>query len=77
VAARSRPSRRRTAPGVAGALQEHLALSREHEALMREVAELRDAGKVGDARQLMKKTEAVCGRLKALESQMRPAAPGG
>lgn len=58
----------RRALGVADALQEHMALSREHDALMREVAELRDAGKIGEARRLMKKTEAVYGQLKALES---------
>jgi hypothetical protein len=43
---------------------------------MREVAELRDAGQIADARRLMKKTEATYVRLKALESKTRPVGPG-
>ena len=53
-----------------------MALSREHKALMREVAELRDAGKIADARRLMKKAETTYDRLKALESKMRLVSPG-
>jgi hypothetical protein len=50
MAARNRPPRRPRTLDVADALREHIALSREHAALMREVAELRDAGKIGEAR---------------------------
>jgi hypothetical protein len=43
---------------------------------MREVAELREAGKIREARQAMQKTEEAHRRLKALESKMRPVGPG-
>jgi hypothetical protein len=65
MAARNRPPPRAAILGVTDALREHMALTREHKALMREVAELRDAGKVGEARRLMKKTEAVYGELRS------------
>jgi hypothetical protein len=53
-----------------------MRLSREHKALMRKVAELRDARKSGEARKAMQRTEAVYEQLKALESTMRRVGPG-
>lgn len=62
--------------GVADTLQEHMRLVAEHTALMLEVAELRDAGKIGDARRAFKKTEAVHAQIRAIEERMRVRGPG-
>jgi response regulator RpfG family c-di-GMP phosphodiesterase len=70
-------NRRSNVLGVAEALAKHMALSREHEELMRDVAELHNAGKIGAARRVMKRTEVVYERLKALETKMRPLGAGG
>ncbi len=43
---------------------------------MHNVAELWDAGKIAEARRLMKKTDEVYGQLEALERQMRQIGPG-
>jgi hypothetical protein len=77
MSARNRPPYRTNSTlGVADALAEHMRLSREHKALMREVAELRDARKSREARKAMQRTEAVYEQLKALESTMRRVGPG-
>lgn len=77
MSARNRPPYRTSSTlGVADALAEHMRLSREHKALMRKVAELRDARKSGEARKAMQRTEAVYEQLKALESTMRRVGPG-
>ena len=69
--ARNRPPHRTYSTlGVADALAEHMRLSREHKALMREVVELRDARKIREARKAMQRTEAVYEQLKAPESTM-------
>lgn len=65
---------RRSLP-VADTLHEHMALSQERATLMRQVAEARDAGKLREAQRLMKKTDAVHKRIKALEAKTRPVAP--
>ena len=77
MTARNRPPRRRPDTfSVADALRDHIALTKEHRALMHDVAELRDAGKIAAARHLMKKTEKVYGQLEALERKMRQVGPG-
>jgi len=76
MAARNRPPRRHASNlGVTDVVRKHMALSRKREVLMRRVAELRDAGKIDEALQLMKRTEAVHERITALESKMRPFNP--
>lgn len=66
----------RSALPIADVLAEHMRLSAEHKALMQEVAELRDAGKIGDARRAFKKTEAVHAQLRVIEDRMRVRGPG-
>lgn len=53
-------------------LLELLALRPKHAALMEKVAELRDAGKVREARATFEKTKAVWARIEAIEEKHRP-----
>lgn len=74
MVARNRPHH--VTLGVADTLQEHMRLVAEHKDLMQEVAELRDAGKIGEARRLFKKTEAMHAQIRAIEERMRVRGPG-
>lgn len=53
-------------------LLELVALRKKHEALMAQVAELRDADQIRKARAAFKETEAIWGRIKAIEEKHRP-----
>lgn len=50
---------------IADVLKEHMALTREHKSLMRQVAELRDIGKTAAAQRLMKRTRRSTRRSKS------------
>jgi hypothetical protein len=76
VARNRQPKRSRPSGGITDALAQHIALTHEHKVLMREVTELRDAGKIREALKAMKKTEATFAKLQEIEKRMRVRGPG-